>query len=133
MITLEFGGRVKNRKRYEEFAINVINDLLPRSFKRDISVFVHFTKNINEMGLCHVEEKDVIGVQINTNQSAAEIAQTLAHELVHVKQFIRKELNADMDRWKRDRIPEDVMIPYRNQPWEIEAFEKEVWLTKAYW
>ena len=121
------------RKRHEEFAINVINDLLPRSFKRDISVFVHFTKNIEEMGLCHVEEKDVIGVQINTNQSAGEIAQTLAHELVHVKQFIRKELNADMDRWKRDRIPEDVMIPYRSQPWEIEAFEKEVWLTKAYW
>lgn len=133
MINLYFHGRVKNRKRYEEFACNVVNELLPRTFKRDIEVFVHFTKNIAEMGLCHVEEKDVIGVQINTNQSESEIAQTLAHELVHVKQFIRKELNADMDRWKRDRIPEDVMIPYRSQPWEIEAYAMEGWLTEAYW
>jgi len=133
MINLYFQGRVKNRARYEEFACNVLNELLPRPFKREIEVFVHFTKNIEEMGLCHVEEKDVIGVQINTNQSAGEIAQTLAHELVHVKQFIRKELNADMDRWKRARIPEDVMIPYRNQPWEIEAYAMEGWLTEAYW
>ena len=75
----------------------------------------------------------MIGVQINTDQSAGEIAQTLAHELVHVKQFIRKELNADMDRWKRDRIPADVMIPYRSQPWEIEAYEMEGWLTDMFW
>ena len=133
MINLYFQGRVTNRARSEEFACKVLNELLPRPFKREIGVFVHFTKNIEEMGLCHVEEKDVIGVQINTNQSAGEIAQTLAHELVHVKQFIRKELNADMDRWKRDRIPEDVMIPYRNQPWEIEAYAMEGWLTEAYW
>lgn len=133
MINLYFQGRVKNRARYEEFACNVLNELLPRPFKREIEVFVHFTKNIEEMGPCHVEEKDVIGVQINTDQSAGEIAQTLAHELVHVKQFIRKELNADMNRWKRDRIPEDVMIPYRSQPWEVEAYEMEGWLTEAYW
>ena len=133
MINLYFEGRVKERKRYEEFACDVLNELLPRPFKREIDVFIHFTKTIEQMGLCHVEDEDVIGVQINTDQSAGEIAQTLAHELVHVKQFIRKELNADMDRWKRDRIPEDVMIPYRSQPWEIEAYAMEGWLTETYW
>jgi hypothetical protein len=107
--------------------------LLPRPFKREIEVLVHFTKNIVEMGLCHLEDTNYVAIQINTNQSAGEIAQTLAHELVHAKQFIRKELNGEMTRWKKDHIPEDVMIPYRNQPWEIEAYATEGQLTETYW
>ena len=133
MINIYFQGRVKNRKRYEEFACNVVNELLPRPFKREIDIVVHFTKTIEEMGLCHLEDTDLIGIQINTKQSAGEIAQTLAHELVHAKQFIRKELNGDMTRWKKNHIPEDVMIPYRSQPWEVEAYEMEGWLTEMFW
>jgi hypothetical protein len=46
---------------------------------------------------------------------------TMAHEMVHVRQFVRKELDEDMTRWKSRRVNMDI-IPYRELPWEIEAF-----------
>ena len=51
----------------------------------------------------------------------------LAHEMVHVKQFVRKEMviNVTPKRstyyWKGKRVVAD----YYNQPWEIEAWKKE--------
>ena len=43
---------------------------------------------------------------------------TLAHEMVHVKQFARDELSANLRRWKtRDHTNTE----YWDQPWEKEA------------
>ena len=44
---------------------------------------------------------------------------TLAHEMVHVKQFARGELSTDMTQWKSRRHCGN--IDYENQPWEREA------------
>ncbi len=44
---------------------------------------------------------------------------TLAHELVHVKQFARGELDDRMTRWKTNKYCEN--IDYWDQPWEKEA------------
>ena len=43
----------------------------------------------------------------------------LAHEMVHVKQFARGELNLGMDKWKSRKDCGD--IEYWSQPWEKEA------------
>ena len=43
----------------------------------------------------------------------------LAHEMVHVKQFARGELDPNMTRWKSNRYVGD--IEYWDQPWEKEA------------
>ena len=43
----------------------------------------------------------------------------LAHEMVHVKQFARGEMNADLTRWKSNRYAGN--IEYWDQPWEKEA------------
>jgi hypothetical protein len=56
--------------------------------------------------------------------------QTLAHELVHVKQYFRKELtyaNTGEFCWKKRNAGG---YKYENQPWEKEAFrmEKELFL-----
>lgn len=134
---LFFAGRVKNRKKYEAFAADVLNELFPRAFKREIAIGIKFTKNIDAMGYCHCEEPGEILIEINTQHEPKLIAQTIAHELVHAKQYIRGELNAEMTRWMRQEIPRGprggVKIRYRNQPWEQEAFEKEIWLTEMFW
>ena len=44
---------------------------------------------------------------------------TLAHEMVHVKQWARKELSMDMEQWKSRAYCGN--IDYWNQPWEREA------------
>jgi chromosome condensin MukBEF complex kleisin-like MukF subunit len=52
---------------------------------------------------------------------------TLAHEMVHVKQFVRNQVRIDDRRkksvyyWKGQKVVAD----YFNQPWEIEAWSKE--------
>jgi hypothetical protein len=53
----------------------------------------------------------------------------LAHELVHVKQFARKELDDMMQYWKgRDCRDTE----YWDQPWEKEARKLQQKLMKAY-
>ena len=53
---------------------------------------------------------------------------TLAHEMVHVKQFAKGELSIDMDRWKRNRRVGK--LKYTDQPWEREAFRMQHNLVK---
>lgn len=43
----------------------------------------------------------------------------LAHEMVHVKQFARGELDFGLTRWKSNRYCDN--IAYWDQPWEKEA------------
>jgi hypothetical protein len=35
---------------------------------------------------------------------------TMAHEMVHVRQFVRKELDEDMTRWKSRRVNMDIIF-----------------------
>ena len=43
----------------------------------------------------------------------------LAHEMVHVKQFARGEMDAGLRRWKSNQYARN--IDYWDQPWEKEA------------
>lgn len=55
---------------------------------------------------------------------------TLAHELVHIKQYYKGELNPYEFIWKGKLIPKDT--PYREQPWEAEAFQMQNGLVNDY-
>ena len=60
---------------------------------------------------------------------------TLAHELVHVKQFARGEM-VDLVRtkhikWNKQYIDQD-KVDYWDLPWEIEAFGREYGMYRRY-
>ncbi len=59
------------------------------------------------------------------------IIQTLAHEMVHIKQFAKGEMydhmNADTIRWKRNTYNLREMS-YWDYPWEIDAYGREMGL-----
>lgn len=55
-------------------------------------------------------------------RSQFEMKQTLAHELTHVKQFLRDGLGVHID----------TSIPYEERWWEREAFEKEQILIELF-
>lgn len=67
------------------------------------------------MGLCEAEDKRnfIIDVAMYGNWLA-----TLAHEMVHVKQFARGELNYNLTTWKNKDCSNK---EYWDQPWEKEA------------
>lgn len=55
---------------------------------------------------------------------------TLAHEMVHVKQYLRKEINYSLSKWKGKDGFEDVN--YWEQPWEIEARKLQMKLVTEF-
>lgn len=74
--------------------------------------------------------------QININNRISKRKQliTLAHEMVHVKQYVKGELKylsrKDEDRWLGSIVRRD--LHYYDRPWEIEAFGRELGLVQRY-
>lgn len=68
-------------------------------------------------GLCEARDRRnfVIDVALYSNWIC-----TLAHEMVHVKQFARGELNQSLTQWKTE---DHTNTEYWDQPWEVEARE----------
>ena len=71
---------------------------------------------------------------------SSDIFEVLAHELVHVKQIATKQYQkrwwkSDGElhvRWEGKELGPKRRIPYRQRPWEIEAFEKQDILVKKW-
>ncbi len=74
-------------------------------------------------------------VCIDPSMSRDNILCTLAHELVHVKQFAKNELGAAVQgsrqKWNGDYIDYD-KLNYWDLPWEIEAYGREYGLYVRY-
>lgn len=146
MIVTEFIGRFPQQSRLEEFTCDVINHFFPRDLKRNVYVGIEMEKNLedNDAGTCvdyginagvrmiHVNlSRRFIDENENFAYSAKEIATTLAHELVHVKQNLKGELNSKLlSATLKPSMSEDY---YRRMPWEAEAFDLQDYLVDLYW
>lgn len=81
---------------------------------------ISFRKRSKEYcGLC---EKTRKGVRVILYRHKKYLV-TLAHELVHAKQFVTQELGENMEWYGVPRLWKK--LPYHKQPWEIEAFQYE--------
>lgn len=68
-------------------------------------------------------------VRIDTTMPLGDFMRTLFHEMVHVKQYAKKEFKAMANedgvyRWNGQRIDTN-KIDYWDEPWEIEALGRE--------
>lgn len=120
--------------------------LMPQSVVSELEIDLVFDlKTLND-GMCGNEDDDINDPRyftISINPALGNPISTLAHELVHVKQYAMNEFRtklifADEEvkfqfRWKRKiwnaQNGED---PYFDSPWEIEAFGREVGLMARY-
>lgn len=146
MITLQFIGRFPEQDRLEDFASDVMNHFFPRDLKKNVLVGIQIEKNLeeNDAGTCvdfgveagqrmiHVNlSRRFIDEEENFAYTAKEIATTLAHELVHVKQNLKGELNNKLlSATLKPGITEDY---YCRMPWEAEAFDLQDFLVDLYW
>lgn len=60
-------------------------------------------------------------VEVKRDLSEKEKLRSIAHELVHIRQYATGQLNEEMTLWEGQSVNPDV-IPYLEQPWEIEAY-----------
>jgi hypothetical protein len=118
-------GKLNKRqiRALEYYASNLFTPQL----QKHIEITVKFVKFADyHHGLVTVEDYNVLGsprsfiIEINRSDNAETKLISLAHELVHVKQYARNELNEQMTYWRGEYVNSDT-IPYEQQPWEIEA------------
>lgn len=102
--------------------------LLSPQLKQHITITVSFRKTDNHWGLTIIDDYNKSGkprefiLEVKKDLSKKERLMTLAHEMVHVKQYAMMELNEQMNMWHGNYINSDV-VPYMQQPWEIEAYD----------
>lgn len=129
-IHVDFKGQIKDKKRIEKYVKSVLHYFMPR-LRRNIFVEVKFTKDLGgDYGYC-LGSKDHVEIEIGKyNFSLDQMMVTLAHELIHAKQFLKGELTPTMKNWKTFNYEG---VPYSRQPWEREAYKKEEFIYELFW
>lgn len=131
MMEVVIEGRVKNKVIVGYF-INQLIKGLGLSRLRKPMIIVKFETNCEggAMGLCDGVQGEYAEIRIarqcpltGRKIGFIEMMQTLAHEMVHAKQFLRGELfNEGGWAWKGRKADG---YEYENQPWEKEAYKLE--------
>lgn len=111
--------------------------LLSKQMYKHIFVEIILTKKIEDLGNCCVTyyndwyKPREFEIQLKQSRSLNKTLSTLAHELVHVKQFAKGELNISNNKWRGEAVNSDI-VPYHELPWEIEASASEHILFSMY-
>ena len=114
---------------------DIVNWFTSKYFKR----FKSFTIEIDLLeidgkvnGWCYEQEPKYCCVEIDKRQKGDDFITCVLHELIHVKQYFKKELrdiNGVEMRWKGET---HICIDYYNLPWEKEAYQMQEVLLKEY-
>jgi hypothetical protein len=119
-----YGSRIRKK---QEKALNFFAErLFSSQMIGNLHIRVKFVSNSNDHGAVYVDDYNVIGqpryfiMEIAKEDSLNTQIQTMAHEMVHIRQFVRNEINEELTKWKSRRVNSDV-VPYKDLPWEIEA------------
>lgn len=126
-------------KPYVERAVHFFaKELVPNTkVRNNCSVKIKFDDKIKDYGSCLVENyntrKEPRGflIEVHPGISARHIIETIAHEMVHVKQHINHETNDDLSHWLGRKINSDE-LDYWIHPWEIDAHGREIGLVTKF-
>lgn len=125
----------KISKRLIESAKNYAGILFTPQMGKHIVLNIKTKKKIDELGYIEVDGYNQKGlprefiIAIQSNLTEEEQLITLAHEMVHAKQYAYGELNEEMTTWHGAKYDPDNMN-YDDMPWEIEA---ESVALELYW
>ena len=128
------GGKPYQRKRVQEMVHYCINKLMPRMQTLDIEIKLKDLKG-DALGYCLSEDTRTFDLEIDKKQNLRKLLLTVAHEMVHVKQYVRKEMDdwngVAVARWKGGTVLPNTS--YYDLPWEKEAYRLQAKLAKECW
>ena len=130
------GGTISQRKHTRSMAEYCCKMLMPRMSTLDIEIKIRdFGKDDNYGYALPIDDNSQprnFELEINKNVRLRRLLETVAHEMVHVKQYARGELYetvpfAGRHRWHGKWLSDKSkhVINYWDQPWEIEAHGRE--------
>jgi len=135
----------KSLPEYDTFIDNCIMALFPEDAQYDINICFkkYVDKDGSHAGFC-MGDTDDCAIDIATHwifeegeevaYQPHEIAGSIAHELVHAKQFYRNQINMVDHVWKHNHETINCeKLDYAETPWEVEAYTYEQILTDLLW
>ena len=118
-----------DKKRFRPFvkraALFYASQLMTPKMLENIFVRIKFDPKLDALGYAGVIDYNESNkprefeIEINPITGSHDILETLAHEMVHVKQYAYGETNEYGTRWRGQRIKN---LDYYDEPWEIEAY-----------
>ena len=134
-----FGGRKHQRRSVADAALWVAENLFP---KHKVEIDIELCKlNAGYLGFCWPTDDNnsrprEFSIQINKTVDAEAMISILMHEMVHVKQYVKNELQfrerpMAMRLWK-GKIIDDEKVDYYDLPWEKEAYRLQDFLVQEY-
>jgi hypothetical protein len=131
MIMVEAEGSTQSRRdKVEDAACFYIKELMPRikNLELNIQLIPKLDEKDGVDGDCTWEDKNhrprEFTIRLNSSKSLSVILDTLAHEMIHVRQYARGEL-VDLTRTPGYSRFRGELIKWnpKNEPWEKEAWE----------
>lgn len=123
MRIINIHGGSKSQRRLAESAISwYIKHFLPKVKNLDIDVEITKLKR-DTNGLCSETDDRQYDIELNSKLKVFEFVTTIMHEMIHVKQYVRREISdteTGKIRWK-SRTYNQNNISYWEHPWEKEA------------
>ena len=117
------GGKEYQRKHVESMVEFCIKTLMPRMRTLDITVKLGSPKGA--MGYClELDTNREFEIEVDRTLRLRKLLETVAHEMVHVKQYARRELHPVHNTWC-GKTYNPAKTSYWDLPWEIEAHGRE--------
>ena len=108
-------------KQYYE-AISFFSDKL--RLPDGILIDFTYSNKMNVKGLCWRDERQHFYIRLRTKQTKRDLLDTIAHEMVHIKQYINNEIDDSLNTWK-GQVRKD-------EPWEEEAEDLAICLVNQF-
>jgi|TARA_R110000823_G_scaffold26572_1_gene77411 hypothetical protein len=145
---LSTGGKYQE-ELLEEAVRFYARDLMSTRMANTLKIKVHVRKTVLKNGTLgqvinnckgSIKQNEYL-ITLDSKAFTADMLRTLAHEMIHVMQIATKKLQyrywkSDKKlhfRWNGEEMGVLANFPYKNQPHEIEAREKQEGLFKRYY
>ena len=107
-------------------------DIDDKNFDLYLDFEKNLKKNSGDEGYCVSEGARQYTISIDNGFSKRKTLIALAHEMVHIKQYVKRELTHNerkkLSRYKGVIVEDKQQLLYWELPWEIEAFGRELGL-----
>lgn len=131
------GGSARQRMYVESIAAFTLNHLMPRMKSIILNIQIKSFGKDETLGYCLPDDNAdqdrprEFTIEINRTSRLRRMLETVAHEIVHAKQFARGELYwssvKGQNRWQGKWLSNSkkAVKDYWDNPWEIEAHGRE--------
>ena len=129
------GGTKYQRDIAQKVVYQMIEVMMPRMRTLEIEVKIRKISG-DAIGYCMMTDNNrTFEIEIDKKQSIKDLVTTICHEMVHVKQYAKNQMDdgirSGVARWKNRTVSFDT--EYYDLPWEKEAYAMQENLADSVW